>query len=62
MKEKKPEKFQAVSIGQKNYAMCGSFCNSSVEMFEVSVYSLYPTDDNYITVGGDFHQDVHNVL
>ncbi len=29
--------------------------SSLVEMFEMPLYSLYPTDDNYITVEGGYY-------
>merc|ERR1712125_116605 len=48
---------QAVTIGTKIYVMGGdngSTIHSSVEMLEMSMSTLYPTDDNYITVEGGY--------
>ncbi len=48
---------QAVTIGPKIYVMGGEYdstTHSSVEVFEMSMHSLYPTEDNYITVRGGF--------
>jgi len=48
---------QAVSIGTKIYIMGGHKNRttfSSVEMLEMSMSTLYPTDDNYITVEGGY--------
>ena len=58
MKEKRSS-CQAVSIGPKLYVMGGLIDStypgtSSVEVFEISTYSLYPTDDNYVTVDGGY--------
>ena len=56
MKEKR-RICQAVTIGPNIYVMGGyndSAAHSSIEMFELAMSSLYPTDDNYITVGGGF--------
>merc|ERR1712038_1463698 len=48
---------QAVTIDSKSYVMGGkngSTTTSSVEVFEMSLLSLYPTNDNFITVEGGY--------
>ena len=50
---------QVVSIGSKIYVMGGrngSYnTDASVEAFEISMSSLYPIDDNYVTLEGGYH-------
>ena len=44
---------EAVTVGPKIYVMGGNdgrFTTSLVEVFDISTYSLYPTDDNYVTM------------
>ena len=49
---------QAVTVGPSIDVM-GDWndytTHSSVEVFEMSISSVYPTDDNYITVEGGYH-------
>lgn len=55
--KKKRRECQAVTVGTNIYVMGGqnSYTTlSSVELFEISVSSLYPTDDNYIMIGGGY--------
>ena len=56
MKEKRSS-CQAVLIGPKIYVMGGyndSTTLSSIEMFDLIISLLYPTNDNYVTVKGVF--------
>ncbi len=48
---------QAVTIGPNIYVMGGEYdstTHSSIEMFELPMSSLYPNDDNYITVEDEY--------
>ena len=49
---------KAISIGPNIYVMGGeedSTITSSVEMFEIPISSLYPINDNYVTLEGEYH-------
>ena len=47
----------AIAVGPYIYVIGGDnkgTCTASVEMFEISMPFLYPTDDNYVTVEGGY--------